>query len=457
MPTEDARERPDTDAAATTRPDGASTQVVAQEGAAQALMQQFRITVIEGADAGKTIVSDGQRLVVGTHESADLVLHDPTVSRFHCELGVSGDKVLLRDLGSSNGTFLNGTWTLQAYLRSGAVLSLGNTRVRFDLETERVRVAMSEREEFGLMVARSVAMRAVFARLERAAATDVTVLLEGETGTGKEAAAASIHRESARREGPFVVVDCGAIPADLLESELFGHERGAFTGAIAARKGAFETASGGTIFLDEIGELGADLQPKLLRALEQREIKRVGGAQYFPVDVRVIAATNRNLRSEVNAKKFRADLYYRLAVLEIRLPPLRERAEDLPMLVENILAKMGIADSSEADIVRTPEFQAELARHSWPGNVRELRNYVERCIALREQPALEAPGFEPEMPIADASLPLKIAREVWTKTFEKRYLEDALRRHDDNVRAAARAAGVNRMYFYRLLWRHGLR
>jgi transcriptional regulator with PAS, ATPase and Fis domain len=414
--------------------------------------------VTAGPDSGKAATSAGERAVIGTHETADLVLTDRTVSRFHCEITLSEGKAVLRDLGSRNGTLVDGVSVMQAHLRSGSSLTLGRTQVRFDLGTDHVKIPLSTRESFGLMVGRSPAMRAVFAVLERAATSDATVLLEGETGTGKEAAAESIHRESTRRDGPMVVVDCGAIPPDLLESELFGHERGAFTGAVQARQGAFEAASGGTIFLDEIGELSADLQPKLLRALERREVKRVGSNKYEPVDVRVIAATNRNLRAEVNARKFRSDLYYRLAVLEVRLPPLRERGEDIASLVEHILTSLEAADKPEAKLLRTPEFYAELGRHTWPGNVRELRNYVERCLALREQQPIVHGERSAEMGLTvDVSQPLKVARESWTRAFERRYLEEILGRSNGNVTAAARAAGVDRIYFYRLLWRHGLR
>jgi transcriptional regulator with PAS, ATPase and Fis domain len=280
------------------------------------------------------------------------------------------------------------------------------------------------------------------------------VLLLGETGTGKEAVAESLHRESQRRNEPFIVVDCGAIPPNLLESELFGHVRGAFTGAVASREGAFEAANGGTLFLDEIGELPIDLQPKLLRALEAREVKRVGAKDYTAIDARIIAATHRDLAAEVNTQKFRSDLYYRLAVLEVRLPPLRERLEDLPELVEHMLKSLGAADKPEAALCRTPEFLADLRRHSWPGNVRELRNYVERCLALNQMQPL---GGADELPVVDVTQPIKIARDRWTRAFERRYLEEILERHGGNVAAAARAAGVDRIYFYRLLWRHGLR
>ena len=319
--------------------------------------------------------------------------------------------------------------------------------------------------KFGRMVGQSPPMCALFGLLSRASASDATVLIDGETGTGKEVSALAIHEHSARGKGPFIVVDCGAIPAQLLESELFGYERGAFTGAVSARTGAFEAADGGTIFLDEIGELSLDLQPKLLRALEGRKVKRVGANIYHPVDVRVIAATNRNLREEVAAKRFRSDLYYRLAVLHIKLPPLRERKSDLPALVDDVLTHLGVRDTPLAVPIRAPEFIEMLGRYRWPGNVRQLRNYLERRVALGE--AIAPPGSETSMPpppsndqdslIVSLDQPLKVAREEWNNVFEARYLDGLLSRHGNNVSAAARAAGVNRVHFYRLLRKHGLR
>jgi DNA-binding NtrC family response regulator len=357
-------------------------------------VQRFRLWVQSGADAGVNHASSGDRVVIGTHESADLVLHDDTVSRFHCEICLVDGKPTVRDLGSRNGTLLDGVSILAAHPRPGSSLALGRTEIRFELHRDPVRLPLSDRDRFGRMVGAGVAMRRAFALLERAAGSDATVLLEGETGTGKEVAAESIHLESARSKGPFVVVDCAAIPEALLESELFGHEKGSFTGAGAAREGAFEAASGGTIFLDEIGELGLDLQPRLLRALERRQVKRVGGNKYVGVDVRVVAATNRNLRREVNERRFRPDLYYRLAVVEVRLPSLRERREDLPRLVENILEGLGATAPAVRASLQQPELIAELGRHEWPGNVRELRNYLERCLALREQLPIDAGGDE---------------------------------------------------------------
>jgi transcriptional regulator with PAS, ATPase and Fis domain len=306
-------------------------------------------------------------------------------------------------------------------------------------------------------------MRQAFALLESAAASDATVLIVGETGTGKELAAEAVHEASSRRDAPFIIVDCGALPRELMESELFGHEKGAFTGAQNARAGAFEAAHGGTLFLDEIGELELELQPKLLRALERRHVRRVGSNQYRDVNVRVIAATNRSLEREVNAQRFRSDLYYRLAVLEVRLPALRERREDIPTLVEAILDHLGAKQRPEAAALRTPATAATLSRHPWPGNVRELRNYVERSLVMSSLPPLAsstgdfdaAPGGT--RVDVDARQPYRDARDVALRDFERAYIEKLLELHGGNVRAAARAAGIDRKYLYRLMWRHSLR
>jgi DNA-binding NtrC family response regulator len=422
---------------------------------------QLRLRVVGGPQAGVTFLTTAERTVIGTHPSANLRLEDPTLSRFHCELAVQEGRVTVRDLDSTNGTIVDGVQVLSAYLREGATLALGETRIRVEVGGESVAVPSSTRSSFGRMVGRSPPMRRVFGALEKAAKTDSTVLLLGETGTGKDVAAESLHRESSRASGPFVVLDCGAIPPGLLESELFGHERGAFTGAVDTREGAFQAASGGTLFLDEIGEMPLDLQPKLLRAVESREVQRIGGRARIPVDVRVISATNRNLHRDVNEKHFRSDLYYRLAVLQVTLPPLRDHAEDVPLLVEEILARLGASESPAAVLLRSPEVQASLRRHAWPGNVRELRNYVERCVAFEGEAGLEAEtGREPPPSRAlsiDIDQPLKQERERWVRAFEARYLEEILKRHGGKVAPAARAAGMDRIHFYRLLSRARLR
>ena len=306
-------------------------------------------------------------------------------------------------------------------------------------------------------------MQVVFDVLGKASPSDATILLEGETGTGKEVSAEAIHRGSPRRDKPFLVVDCGAMPPQLLESELFGHERGAFTGAVAARQGVFEAADGGTMFLDEIGELSLDLQPKLLRVLERREVRRVGTNNHVPVDVRLIAATNRNLREQVGRPQ---------VPLRPLLPARGRRGEAAAAArarwpicrcwsSTSCATWARVDDATAGHPVRAPEFLDALGRHSWPGNIRELRNYLERCVALRDfAPPRHAarcrPSPGPESAV-NIGQPLREAREAWVSAFERRYLEELLRQHENRVSAAARAAGVDRIYFYRLLWKHGLR
>jgi two-component system response regulator GlrR len=405
----------------------------------RAWVTQFRL-IVDEPTGRRQFTSSSDRAVVGTHESADLVLADRTVSRFHCQLSIVDGRALLRDLGSRNGTVVDGVAVVEAWLAQGATIKLGQTSLRFEIGGGEVGIPLSAQDRFGQLVGRSPQMRAVFAILERAAQSKATLLIEGETGTGKEAAAESVHRLGTRREQPFIVVDCSALPPHLMESELFGHEKGAFTGAHARRLGAFETAHGGTLFLDEIGELPLDLQPHLLRVLERQEVKRVGADRYHKVDVRVVAATHRNLRSDVNTRRFRSDLFYRLAVLVVTLPPLRERVEDLPPLIDSLLAQLGTAPA-DADRLRTSAVLAEVAAHRWPGNVRELRNYLERSLAL------------PESSAAPAVRSYKQAKQQWERT----YVEELLRVAGGNVTAAARDAGLDRAAFYRLLWRYDLR
>jgi DNA-binding NtrC family response regulator len=421
-------------------------------------VRRFGLRVEDGADRDVELTSSTDRVVIGTGEGVDLRLTDRAASRYHCELAIGERGVVVTDLGSKNGTMVDGVQVEKAYLRPGALIGVGRTRIRFDLGTDHAQIPLARDARYGMLVGRAPAMRAAFLQLERAAATDATVLVIGETGTGKELAAESLHREGKRRDAPFLVVDCGAVPPDLLEAELFGHIQGAFTDAKTARAGVFEAADGGTVFLDEIGELELALQPKLLRVLDKREVKRVGATQHQPVDVRVVAATNRDLRAEVNAGRFRADLYYRLAVVQIRMPALRERADDLPLLVDRLLGDIG-GDATVHDSLRTPAFIEHLAAHTWPGNVRELRNYLERCIVMRGPLPVGADDGATTGPalVADAAEPYKVARDRWMRTFERAYLVDLLQRHENNVAVAARAAGIDRVHLYRLLWRHGLK
>ena len=422
----------------------------------------FRLEVIEGPAAGAVWARDQARCTIGSAASNDLAIEDSTVSRFHCEVEGGESGVRVRDLGSKNATSVDGVTIQEARLRHGSLIRCGRTVLRFELADRTVAIPLSERTRFGSLVGRSPAMRAAFAVLERAAGSDVTVLIEGETGTGKEGAARALHEAGRRGPAPLHVIDCGSIPATLIEAELFGHERGAFTGAAERRVGAFEAAQGGTVFLDEIGELPLELQPKLLRVLEAREVRRVGAATPTPLDVRVIAATHRDLRAEVNSGGFRADLYYRLAVVRVELPPLRRRPEDLPLLVEAILGDLGRAGRVPPEValeLQGSEFVASLGRAAWPGNVRELRNFLEQCAVLG---AASAPGsIDPPRTAApapiDLGLPYKEARQRVLDDFERRYLEGLLAVHGDNVSAAARAAGISRMSLYALIKRHGER
>ena len=418
-------------------------------------VRQFRITVEDGPDRGTSLLSTRDRLTIGTHEIANLRLTDRAVSRFHCELELGDHAVIVRDLRSRNGTTVDSVPVLEAPLRDGALIAIGTSQLRFQHEAGHAEIPLAPAEKFGRFVGGSAAIRAVMAELARVAPSETTVLLAGETGTGKELAAASRHAASPRAGAPLLVVDCGALPPELLDAELFGHARGAFTGADQDRAGIFEAAAGGTVLLDEIGELPLGLQPKLLRVLEAREVRRIGETAYRPVNVRVVAATHRDLRSAVNEAQFRADLYYRLAVVEIRLPALRERREDLALLVDTILEQLRASDHPLVATLRTPSFYEALAAHAWPGNVRELRNYLERCLALRAPlpPAAHATPVDPHV----ANEPLDQARERWVKVFEHAYLTDLLGKHDGNVTAAARSAGVDRAHLYRLLWRNGLK
>ncbi|MBL9103023.1 MAG: sigma 54-interacting transcriptional regulator [Myxococcales bacterium] len=419
-------------------------------------VRRFHITVVEGPGRGLVWRSEAARCSIGAHRSNDVVLEDPTVSRFHCEVVAEADGLRVLDLESRNGTVLDGVQVRDARARAGSVLRLGKSALQVEAGGGVHSVPLSEARSFGSLRGASPLMRATFAMLERAAESDVTLMLEGETGTGKSQAAQSLHRAGSRRKGPFVIVDCGAIHGNLLESELFGHEKGAFTGATERRIGAFEEASGGTLFLDEIGELPLDLQPKLLRALEAREVRRVGSNSYRPVDVRVVAATNRDLRADVNAGRFRADLYFRLAVLTIPMPPLRRRPEDIPDIVDELLAALGVQGEVAASL-RAPAFVARLQRAAWTGNVRELRNYLERCVVLRAMGPLDEQA-EPAGggPAVDPTAPYAAERQRAIAAFERAYFAGLLRLHGGKAARAAEAAGVDRAYLYRLLRRHGI-
>ena len=413
------------------------------------------LRVESGPNAGLELRLAPGATRIGTAPSCRLRLADPAVSRIHCELRVEPGGVTVVDCGSTNGTFVNGLEILEAKLAASARIAIGKTVVGVDLHGD-IEVPLAPRDRFGPLVGSSAAMRRVFHVMATVAPTNATVLLQGETGTGKELAARALHETSKRAAGPFVAVDCGAIAEHLIESELFGHVRGAFTGATANRRGLFEEAQGGTVFLDEIGELPLSLQPKLLRALEGREVRPVGSNAPRPIDVRVVAATNRPLARAVNDGTFREDLYYRLAVVEIVLPPLRDRDEDIAVLAS--LFHAGVTGSP----AHLPHDILESLRgRSWPGNVRELRNFVERSALLGWGAAsLQAPAAVPATSLeafASADLPLKDARDRCVARFEALYVGALLRRTGGNVTRAAGLAGVSRRYLHRLIVDRGVR
>src|SRR5258706_13562626 len=302
-------------------------------------LRRCKLVVIKGAQRGTEFVIGSENFRVGKAPENDLVLGDETVSRVHFEIMRDGKGYLVRDMKSTNGTFLDGAEVKEAYLRAGSVIAAGSVELKFTPFEERIEILPSEKEQLGEMVGKSPAMREIFGLVEKIAPTDATVLIEGETGTGKDMIARTLHDLSPRSAAPFIVVDCGAVAGTLIESELFGHEKGAFTGAVSARQGAFELANGGTLFLDEIGELPLDAQPKLLRALENRSFRRVGGAKVVNVDVRVVAATNRRLKDAVRRREFREDLFYRLAVVHVGVPRLADRKDDIAPLAENFLRR----------------------------------------------------------------------------------------------------------------------
>jgi DNA-binding NtrC family response regulator len=426
-------------------------------------LRRARLACVEGPDAGASWRVDGDRVRVGKSEGVDVVLRDNTVSRAHAEILRVAGGTLLRDLDSTNGTFVGGVRVREVYLEPGARFRVGNSQLVYAPEDEALEIAPSAAVQLGDLFGVSVAMREVFGAIERVAPTDVTVLLHGETGTGKELAARALHARSRRADGPFVVFDCGAVAAELVESELFGHERGAFTGALAARPGVFEAADEGTLFIDEIGELPLALQPRLLRVLEQREVRRVGSNQPRTVDLRVVAATNRDLRAEVAAGRFREDLYYRLAVVELRLPPLRERLDDVPRLAAHLLERAGVDERIRGV---SPEVEALFAQYWWPGNVRELNNVLLRAVPFCDGDTIGLDALPPsirDLPPAPApwpdvsGLPLKDARDVLLAAFERQYLVDLMERHRGNLTRASRAADMDPRSIARMLKKHGLR
>ncbi|MEM9862405.1 MAG: sigma 54-interacting transcriptional regulator [Myxococcota bacterium] len=396
---------------------------------------------LEDVATGERFLRDGEVVTsIGSEAANDVRLADQTVSRFHCRITLDANGACLTDVGSSNGTFVNGMRVARAWLLDGAVLELGSKRLRFVVEPGERFVPLGG-ESFGSLVGVSARSRRFFSELERASSSDATLLLTGPTGTGKTEAARAVHDASRRTARPFEVVDLASVTRTLLASELFGHEKGAFTGAIDERAGPFERAYGGTLFLDEIGELPLEHQAVLLRVLENRRVRRVGAAVERPVDVRVIAATHRDLRKAVNEGSFRADLFYRLAVVEVDVPSLEERPEDIRILSEALLRSMGY-DAAEI----SADQMHRLMRAAWPGNVRQLRNRLERLMLFG---ALD----EGDAPI---DTHFSAARKAAVAAFETRYVRELMQAYGDDVAAAAAAAGIARGYLYRLIKKSGV-
>jgi len=414
----------------------------------------FRLVVQSGPDAGLERQLDGSapRLLLGSGPACDLRISDRMVSRRHAALDVRDELLRIVDLGSRNGTRVNGVLVSDAGLAGGELIRVGETEIAVSRarasEPGRVPTAM----RFGRVVGASLELRRLHPLCERLAHSDIPVVIEGETGTGKEALAESFHELGPRAKGPWVVFDCTAVPPNLLESELFGHERGAFTGAVSNRKGVFEQAHHGTLFIDEIGDLDVALQAKLLRAIERSEVRPLGGDRVVRVDVRIIAATRRDLDREVQAGRFRDDLFHRLAVARVELPPLRDRRGDVAILARHFAEELGgDANAIPAEVV------ARWEDYAWPGNIREIRNAVARYLALGELGRLDAataPAGESMVDwveeILALGLPLSDARDRVIQGFEERYIVRALQSSGGNVTHAARAAGVGRRYFQTL-------
>ncbi|MCY0987317.1 sigma 54-interacting transcriptional regulator [Nannocystis sp. ILAH1] len=439
-------------------------------------LRRVMLRVTDGPDRDAQVQTARPRLTIGRSAVNDLVLTDSSISGLHAELqlgsGGPHGAVLLRDLGSTNGTHVGGVRIREAWIEPGATIHVGKTAIAFLAEDE-VQVPISRQTHFGALLGQSPGMRELFAVLERIADTDMSVLVGGETGSGKELVARALHDESPRHKGPFVVLDCSALPRELAEAAILGHRKGAFTSALESRAGAFEEAHGGTLFLDEIGELPLELQPKLLRVLDRREVQRIGETQVRKVDVRVVAATHRDLKTMVGQGLFREDLYFRLSVMTVELPPLRERGDDVLLLAEKFVSDF--TRPRGGGVVLSPAAGRALVAHPWPGNVRELKNTIERAVHFASAGVIEpadlflgrpgrpvpapAPASDPPPAPGDETLfaqPFKEAKQATLDAFERRYFARLLEQHDGNLSRAAAAAGITRYYLRELLKRLGL-
>lgn len=446
------------------------------------IIEDASLLVLDGPDSGAVLELALGTHVIGSASECDLQLSDPEVSRRHLELVVGTTSIKARDLGSKNGSFFLGSRFDAIAIRLGATVRIGQTEMRV-LGGAMVGAEPPERDRFGPLLGQSVAMRRVFALLERLARSELPVLITGETGTGKDVAARALHAASSRGDKPFVVIDLAGLTDSLVESELFGHVRGAFTGAVTDRVGGFEQAGGGSVFLDEIGEMSLAVQPRLLRVLESRQVKPIGQARYRNVDARFIAATHRDLPAMVEQDRFRADLYHRLAVASVAMPPLRDRPEDIPLLIDHVIAGLRERDPEQRQLVIPDDILSALCGLSWPGNVRQLRNVMERAYSLvgddrvvsaallgldprtdgsrddgvdeaDEGEAAADEDIERVVPV-DLAIPFKQAKEQLVQSWEREYISALLAKHDGHISRAARDAGIDRVHLHRLLKKHG--
>jgi transcriptional regulator with PAS, ATPase and Fis domain len=414
---------------------------------------RVRLIIEAGPQPFREVQYERALVRIGAHPDNDLILPDPFVSAHHAELEHMEEGFLIRDLQSKNGTWLGAHRVREAFVAPGTVLTVGKSAVR--IETDGMYDVTLGPPGTSEIVGGTVIIRECLAQLERFAGSDQPVVLQGETGVGKDLFARTLHKLSSRSDGPFEVFDCGAAHATLMEAEIFGHERGAFTDAKDARPGVFERADGGTVFLDEIGELPLELQPKLLRVLETYKVRRLGGAKDIDANVRVVAATNRDLAAMVEQKTFRADLYYRLNVLRLEIPALRRRKADIPLLAAAILAQVGMPAAA-----LDPAALAMLVGYDWPGNVRELKNVLHRAAVLASGPIkpedLILGGEEPPTTAIDVSLQYHEAKERCLEAFERTYVQKLLEKHDNNVSRAAESAGIPRQTLHRLMSKHAI-
>ncbi len=430
------------------------TEILSERNKKPLILRKARFIVVKGKDEGKELVLQKTAVSIGTLAGNDLALTDTTVSRHHAVVEERAGGYVLRDLDSTNGTFLDNVRVREAYITAGSVIRLGQTEISFSPLEERIENLKSASNRFGNLIGGSASMQEVFGILERVAPTDMTVLIQGETGTGKEVAARAIHANSRRTAGPFVVFDCGAVAPNLIESELFGHEKGAFTDAVKSRQGAFELANNGTLFLDEIGELSPALQPKLLRALDQREVKRVGADHPLIVDARVVAATNRDLEKEVKAGRFREDLFYRLSAVSVLIPPLRNRKEDIEKIAENLLE--GISGEVGKKVTGLSSEAAEALRaFPWPGNVRELKNVLTRAAALSSGARIEAKDLFLSQGKKSATLSGLSGKTL--EEIEKAAIHATLRSVGGNKTEAAKVLGIAYSTLYEKMKKYGMR